>query len=193
MGGYAAPIGIDRLVSESCGAQDEVGTASALQKYAEMDVQFTDTREYKLLRDIQAAQEEALPQPLLRRCTCADRARKDNRTAVHVRADGRREREGGQEDRMDARLVHSSCGVCHQGDVEAFTNAVKKFDDITKLDAWKTSVLLRACSARRSSNLGAAGALWGTALAYVVNVLWLTKHRLVCTRRFCCASLRSVF
>lgn len=77
-------------------AGDQVGTSSALQKYAEMDVQFTDTREYKLLMDIQAAQDE--------------------------------------------------------GDVEAFTNAVKKFDDITKLDAWKTSVLLKVKNHMKSSD-----------------------------------------
>ena len=30
--------------------------------------------------------------------------------------------------------------------MEAFTNAVAKFDQITRLDAWKTAVLLRARS-----------------------------------------------
>ena len=111
-GGYAAnEYG---LVSELCGAQDEVGTASALQKYAEMDVQFTDTREYKLLRDIQAAQEEALPQPLLRRCTCADRARKDDRTAVHVCAGGRMGK-GGTGKKIGWTLAWSTQAVVSSG------------------------------------------------------------------------------
>ncbi len=31
-----------------------------------------------------------------------------------------------------------------EGDVEAFTNAVAEFDSLTRLDAWKTTLLVRA-------------------------------------------------
>jgi hypothetical protein len=113
-GGYAANW--CALVSELCGAQDEVGTSSALQKYAEMDVQFTDTREYKLLRDIQAAQEEALPtassSPLHMRRSRAQR-RPYSGARLFARAGGGKGSDG-QEDRMDARLVDSSCGVIRE-------------------------------------------------------------------------------
>jgi len=33
--------------------------------------------------------------------------------------------------------------ACEQGDVEMFTGAVYQYDQVTKLDNWKTGILLR--------------------------------------------------
>ena len=156
---------------------------SALQKYAEMDVQFTDTREYKLLRDIQAAQEEALPtassSPLHLRRSHAQRQPYSG-ARFFARAGGGKGRDG-QEDRMDARLVDSSCGLIRE--------------------MWRRSpTLLKGSTTSRSSTRGRrqccseraspiARAIWelsghfgvGTALALSTYCGERTKHRLVCT------------
>jgi len=34
-------------------------------------------------------------------------------------------------------------GACEEADVDRFTNAVYQYDQVTKLDNWKTGVLLR--------------------------------------------------
>jgi alpha-soluble NSF attachment protein len=66
---------------------DPVAVERALERYGDMDVTFSTTRECKFLKELHGAVEE--------------------------------------------------------GDVEAFTNTVATYDSLTKLDAWKTTLLLR--------------------------------------------------
>ena len=39
--------------------------------------------------------------------------------------------------------MKSLLGACDENDVEKFTNLVVEFDSFTKLDNWKTTLLLR--------------------------------------------------
>nr|GEZ07498.1 alpha-soluble NSF attachment protein-like [Tanacetum cinerariifolium] len=41
------------------------------------------------------------------------------------------------------RLLADLAASIDDEDVEKFTNAIKDFDSVTKLDAWKTTLLLR--------------------------------------------------
>ncbi|KAK4689229.1 alpha-soluble NSF attachment protein, partial [Tremellales sp. Uapishka_1] len=43
----------------------------------------------------------------------------------------------------EAKFAHELMDACEQGDVERFTAAVYGYDQVTKLDNWKTGVLLR--------------------------------------------------
>lgn len=43
----------------------------------------------------------------------------------------------------EAKFAHELMGACEEGDVERFTGAVYQYDQVTKLDNWKTTVLLR--------------------------------------------------
>jgi alpha-soluble NSF attachment protein len=43
----------------------------------------------------------------------------------------------------EAKFAHELMGACEEGDVERFTAAVFGYDQVTKLDNWKTGVLLR--------------------------------------------------
>lgn len=43
----------------------------------------------------------------------------------------------------EAKFAHAVMDACEQGDVEQFQNAVGQYDAVTKLDNWKTGVLLR--------------------------------------------------
>jgi alpha-soluble NSF attachment protein len=44
----------------------------------------------------------------------------------------------------EAKLLDELAAASEEGDVDAFTTAVAEFDSLTRLDAWKTSMLLRA-------------------------------------------------
>jgi len=46
-------------------------------------------------------------------------------------------------DSREAKLVKTLCSEIEQQDVEAFTEAVKQYDSISRLDAWYTTLLLR--------------------------------------------------
>jgi len=46
-------------------------------------------------------------------------------------------------DSREAKLVKTLCSEIENQDVEAFTEAVKQFDSISRLDAWYTTLLLR--------------------------------------------------
>ena len=39
--------------------------------------------------------------------------------------------------------VQELADACEEGDVEKFTNVLSEYDSMTKLDPWKTSILLR--------------------------------------------------
>ncbi len=43
----------------------------------------------------------------------------------------------------EAKFAHELMGACEEADVERFTAAVYQYDQVTKLDNWKTGVLLR--------------------------------------------------
>ena len=43
----------------------------------------------------------------------------------------------------EGKFLHEILEAVEAYDVEAFTNAVVEYDSITKLDAWKTSILLK--------------------------------------------------
>ena len=43
----------------------------------------------------------------------------------------------------EAKFVNILCDAIEGGDVESFTAAVFEFDQVTKLDNWKTSILLK--------------------------------------------------
>ena len=43
----------------------------------------------------------------------------------------------------EAKFAHELMSACEEGDVERFTAAVFAYDQVTKLDNWKTGVLLR--------------------------------------------------
>jgi alpha-soluble NSF attachment protein len=43
----------------------------------------------------------------------------------------------------EAKFAQHVMDACEQGDVEAFQEAVFNYDQVTKLDNWKTGVLLR--------------------------------------------------
>jgi alpha-soluble NSF attachment protein len=43
----------------------------------------------------------------------------------------------------EAKFAQAVMDACEQGDVEQFQNAVGAYDAVTKLDNWKTGVLLR--------------------------------------------------
>lgn len=43
----------------------------------------------------------------------------------------------------EARLLEALVNAYESYDIEAFTNAVIEYDSISKLDAWKTTILLR--------------------------------------------------
>ena len=40
-------------------------------------------------------------------------------------------------------MVQDLADACEEGDTEKFTNAVAEFDNMTRLDAWKSTLLLR--------------------------------------------------
>jgi len=46
-------------------------------------------------------------------------------------------------DSREAKLIKTLCTEIEQQDVEAFTEAVKQYDSISRLDAWYTTLLLR--------------------------------------------------
>ena len=43
----------------------------------------------------------------------------------------------------EAKFVNALIDAVQAGDVEAFTGAVVEYDQITKLDNWKTNILLK--------------------------------------------------
>jgi len=43
----------------------------------------------------------------------------------------------------EAKFVNVLLDALEQGDEEAFTNAVYEYDQVTKLDNWKTAILLK--------------------------------------------------
>lgn len=43
----------------------------------------------------------------------------------------------------EAKFAHELMSACEEADVERFTAAVYQYDQVTKLDNWKTGVLLR--------------------------------------------------
>jgi len=43
----------------------------------------------------------------------------------------------------EAKFAYELMSACEEGDVERFTAAVFGYDQVTKLDNWKTGVLLR--------------------------------------------------
>jgi len=43
----------------------------------------------------------------------------------------------------EAKFAHELMGACEEGDVERYTAAVFQYDQVTKLDNWKTGVLLK--------------------------------------------------
>ena len=43
----------------------------------------------------------------------------------------------------EAKFAHELMQSCEEADVERFTAAVYQYDQVTKLDNWKTAVLLR--------------------------------------------------
>ena len=46
-------------------------------------------------------------------------------------------------DSREAKLIKSLCQEIENQDVEAFTEAVKQYDSISRLDPWHTTLLLR--------------------------------------------------
>ena len=46
-------------------------------------------------------------------------------------------------DSREAKLIKTLCTEIEQQDVEAYTEAVKQYDSISRLDAWYTTLLLR--------------------------------------------------
>merc|ERR1711915_532578 len=46
-------------------------------------------------------------------------------------------------DSREAKLIKTICTEIENQDIEAFTEAVKQFDSISRLDAWYTTLLLR--------------------------------------------------
>lgn len=46
-------------------------------------------------------------------------------------------------DAREAKLIKSLCQHLEDQDVEAFTNEVKSFDQVNRLDQWYTTILLR--------------------------------------------------
>merc|ERR1712096_335090 len=46
-------------------------------------------------------------------------------------------------DSREAKLIKTLCSEIENQDIEAFTEAVKQFDSISRLDAWYTTLLLR--------------------------------------------------
>ncbi|XAR71887.1 hypothetical protein NMG60_11018337 [Bertholletia excelsa] len=92
--GHLLNAGICQLCK---GRGDVVAINNALERYEEMDPNFSGTREYKLLVDLAAAVD--------------------------------------------------------QEDVAKFTDAVKEYDSLTQLDAWKTTLLLRVKEALKAKEL----------------------------------------
>jgi alpha-soluble NSF attachment protein len=43
----------------------------------------------------------------------------------------------------EAKFAHELMLACEEGDVERFTASVYQYDQVTKLDNWKTTILLR--------------------------------------------------
>jgi alpha-soluble NSF attachment protein len=56
----------------------------------------------------------------------------------------------------ECKFLESIIAAYEAYDVEAFTNAVVEFDSISKLDAWKTSILLRVKNSIKSEDQGLA-------------------------------------
>lgn len=43
----------------------------------------------------------------------------------------------------EAKFAHELMSACEEADVERYTGAIYQYDQVTKLDNWKTNVLLR--------------------------------------------------
>lgn len=115
---------------------DSVAIQRAVERYDNIDINFADSREGKLFK-VGTYQVLYGASPFTGDLVWLSQALKFDDRAMALWAEW-------QQDSLKCVRVQELADSYDSGDLDKFTDAIAEFDSMTRLDQWKTSLLLRA-------------------------------------------------